>query len=91
MTIGWAEMSVLRRSLDGRAVYFGGMCGKTLIVDANIVPLKDWLKQFPTLRAKRVPVLDEPLDGEILPGDPGWTGTVKQNPVKPDWRKGRRQ
>ena len=49
--------------------------GLTLSIDGDLI-LKLRLKErFPELRFRRIPVIANPMDDDILPGDPEWSGT----------------
>ena len=80
--IGWASMAVLSRSLDGRGFYLGGLANTTPIIDDRLIDPRQLCTKFSLLKAKRVRVIHEPLDGETLPGDPGWDGALIRNPSK---------
>lgn len=62
--------AVLTRSLDKRMVYM--TIRESLVVDLQL--MQDLKARFPDIRAIRIRVIDEPQDGDVLPGDPGWTG-----------------
>lgn len=69
------KQTVLTTSLDERQVYFSNR--DCLLLDGDFVDQHDLRKRFPDLRFRRIRIVDEPLDGDILPGDPGWTGKFK--------------
>lgn len=59
-------------TLDDRLVYFSTR--DYLLLDGELVDQLDLRRRFPDLRFRRIRIVDEPLDGDVLPGDPGWTG-----------------
>ena len=77
--VGWAHPVVVARSLSDRDYHI------TALLDIFLVPgsqtHKRVIEHFPKLRLFRVPVVDEPLDGILLPGDPGWNGQVVRLPL----------
>lgn len=79
---GWSHPVIVERTLDDRLLYLGR--SDQIIVDQRLLDATKILERFPTLRAYPIPVVPEPLDGEVLPGDAGWTGTlVRQRMPKP--------
>lgn len=64
--------AVLFRSLDDRLVYMSNR--NYLLLDGDLIDKLELRKKFPDLRFRRIRIVDEPLDGDVLPGDPGWTG-----------------
>lgn len=77
--IGWASGAVVRRDIDDRLAFFGDGYGQVFVTDALIDQL-DLRKRFPDLRFYEYEVVDEPLDGEALPGDPDWDGIFRPGP-----------
>jgi hypothetical protein len=77
-TIGWASGAIVQRTLDDRLVYVD-QDGMVLVADLLVREL-ELRKRFPRLWLYRVDVVPEPLDGEVLPGDPGWDGTFRPAP-----------
>lgn len=80
----WASGAVVRRDLDERGVYqdvFGNVYVRSLL--AETLKLE---RKFPDLKLYRVSIFDEPHDGDVLPGDPGWTGVLKERrfPAPPE-------
>jgi hypothetical protein len=71
---------VLTRSLDDRVVYLS--MRESLLLDLRLMQDLDLKRRFPDLRAIRIQVLDEPRDGDVLPGDPGWTGEFVPQDLK---------
>ncbi|MCX5688352.1 MAG: hypothetical protein NTV94_00925 [Planctomycetota bacterium] len=51
--------------------------GGLLYIDDSLVQEIGLAKQFPDLCFLKVKVIPKPLDGDILPGDPGWDGTFR--------------
>lgn len=76
---GWAHPVIVERYLDDRWLYLDS--SDELFVDLRLVEKEHLRKRFPKLRFYPVPVVPEPLDGEVLPGDPGWTGTLVKQPL----------
>jgi hypothetical protein len=74
--IGWAKGAIVERTLDDRLVYLN-QDGNILVADelAERLELKG---RFPKLGLQRVDVVSEPLDGETIPGDPGWDGVLRR-------------
>ncbi|MBY0111966.1 MAG: hypothetical protein K2Y21_04030 [Phycisphaerales bacterium] len=72
--------AVLTRSLDDRMVYLS--MRESLLMDLRLMENLDLKVRFPDLRALRIQVLDEPRDGDVLPGDPGWTGEFVPQDLK---------
>lgn len=58
---------LLRHELSSAHVYQGAH-GK-LFIDEYAKGLVDW-SRFPDLQLKQIDVLERPLDGLVLPGDP---------------------
>lgn len=63
------EPYVLSKDLDDRHVYHDVIC--SVYVDEYLASAIDWRK-FKDLKLVPFPVLDRPLDGLRLPGDPDW-------------------
>lgn len=74
---GWAHPVILERYLDNRWAYLYD----DPYVDERLIETESLRERFPTLRFYPVPVVPEPLDGQTLPGDPGWTGAFKKLPI----------
>jgi hypothetical protein len=84
---GWSHPSVLRREMDDRQLY---------LTDNADIYIREELYDavWALVKGARhtvlapVPILDEPQDGQVLPGDPGWTGTLvkKRLPEPPKHR-----
>lgn len=74
-----AKPALLRRYLDDRLLYSGTM--HELIIDEVLVRQLDLRARFPDLTFDRLPIIEKPLDGQILPGDPGWNGTLVPKPI----------
>jgi hypothetical protein len=89
--IGWASGAIVERTLDDRLVYVD-QDGGVLIAD-ELVERLEFKRKFPNLWLYRIDVVPEPLDGEVLPGDPGWDGVFRPGPppIMPEGRpaKGR--
>lgn len=79
LACGWAHPVIVERYLDTHLAYLN-MAGAPY-VDERLIDLESLRERFPTLRFYPVPVVPEPLDGEVLPGDPGWTGTLVKVPL----------
>jgi hypothetical protein len=60
---------LLRRQLSDALVY-QGRSGAFFLAEAVVSEI-DWT-HFPDMRVQRIDVLDRPLDGRRLPGDPDW-------------------
>lgn len=52
-----------------------------MYVEEGLVAKLKLPERFKDLKLKRVRVVPEPLDGDVLPGDPGWTGRFKEQPL----------
>lgn len=70
--IGWASGGIVERYLDDRLVYHN--TDGDLFVDELVIEKLDLRRRIPDIKLYRYDVIPEPLDGDILPGDPGWTG-----------------
>lgn len=77
-TIGWASGAIVERTLDDRGVYID-QSGHVL-VDRELAEQLKLRARFSGLWLYRVDVVPEPLDGEVLPGDPGWDGVFRPGP-----------
>jgi hypothetical protein len=75
----WAHPVVVERYLDDRWLYLDGT--DSPFVDERLVDREALRERFAALRFYPVPIVPEPLDGEVLPGDPGWTGTLRKLPI----------
>jgi hypothetical protein len=76
--IGWASGAIVERSLDDRLIYvdqFG-----SVLISHELAERLELKNRFPKLWLYRVDVVPEPLDGEVLPGDPGWDGVFRPAP-----------
>lgn len=76
---GWSHPVIVERYLDTHLAYLNKSGAP--YVDQRLIDLESLCERFPTLRFYPVPVVPEPLDGEVLPGDPGWTGTLIKIPL----------
>lgn len=76
--IGWASGAVVRRTIGDRLAFFSNRLD-IFVTDALVEKL-DLKKKFPDLRYYEYDVVEEPLDGEVLPGDPGWDGVFRPKP-----------
>ena len=76
---GWSHPVIVERTLDERWLYLGR--SDQIVVDGRLLETEGLLERFKPLRAYTVPVVPEPLDGEVLPGDAGWTGTLARVPT----------
>ncbi len=75
----WTD-SVAATSLAGRRLW--PLEGGGLYIDSGLVEELDLARRFRDLLFLRVKVIPEPLDGDILPGDPGWDGTFRPQKAK---------
>lgn len=75
----WAHPVIVERDLDDRWFYLSRY--DDFIVDERLIVQERLKERFPTLRCYPIPIVPEPLDGEVLPGDPGWTGTFIKTPL----------
>jgi len=90
-----ADWAIVATSLDSRLVYQSdeGTC----FVDDELVHKLSLRTTFPDLKFVRIPIIPEPLDGDVLPGDRGWTGvfhpqwTKLANYFPPDWLESAQQ
>jgi hypothetical protein len=72
----WAKGGILARNLDDRVVYQDVL--GWIYVDAELAGDLRLREVFPDLRYyKKYPVIAEPLDGQVLPGDSGWNGVLR--------------
>lgn len=76
---GWAHYVIVNKYLDERWLYLNRY--DELFVDGRLIERENLRERFPKLRCYPIPIVPEPLDGEILPGDPGWTGTLVKTPL----------
>jgi hypothetical protein len=74
------KQAVAAWALDERMVYLSTR--EYLIIDLRLMEKLDLKARFPDLRTIRVRVIEKPLDGDILPGDPGWTGKFEPQDLK---------
>ncbi|MBX3110324.1 MAG: hypothetical protein KF743_14175 [Fimbriimonadaceae bacterium] len=72
----WAHPAILGRDLDMRWLYLNE--DGDMFADVNLIENECMTEWLPQLRFYPVPVLDQPLSGEVLPSDPGWTGEFKE-------------
>lgn len=79
--VGWADGGIVRSELDDRRVYQSHE-GRVFVDDALVEELS-LREKFPDLRLYRYDILDKPLDGDTLRGDPGWTGVFVERPSPP--------
>jgi hypothetical protein len=66
--IGWASGAIVERTLNSRQVYVDQQ--GWLLVSDELATQLELRSRFPKLWLYRIEVVPEPLDGEILPGDP---------------------
>ena len=76
--IGWASGAIVEHTLDDRLVYINE--GGWVLVADELVERLELKRRFPKLWLYRIDVIPEPLDGEVLPGDPSWDGVFRQAP-----------
>jgi hypothetical protein len=79
--ISWASGAIVKRDLGSRLACMDD--DFSIYLHPDIVKSLDLRRSFPDLMLYRVDVVEEPLDGDILPGDPGWTGTFKERRSPP--------
>ncbi len=84
--VGWAEGAILRRYLSDALVYQSTSGG--LYIESKLATQLKLRKKYPDLLLYPMKMLDDPLDGDTLPGDPGWDGTFRERPT-PRAPKGR--
>lgn len=77
--VGWARGAILHRDIIGRSAFFSNGLRDILVTDALINEL-DLKRRFPDLRFREFPVVEGPLDGQVLPGDPEWDGIFRPRP-----------
>jgi len=82
--MAWARGAVVERYIDQRRVY-EDLSGRAYI-DPALAEELDLKGRFPDLKLIPYEVIPEPLDQDILPGDPGWDGTFRPNPPRPQAR-----
>lgn len=70
--VGWAKSAAIRREMDERRVYQARFTA--IFIDEALRTEHNLRERFPTVVYEKVPILDEPEDGDTIPGDPGWTG-----------------
>jgi hypothetical protein len=90
--VGWAAGAIVERYLDHRLAYLDG--NTSIYIDGRLAQELKLKERFPDIRLYRFDVIPEPLDGDVMPGDPGWDGTFRRQtgrlrpPILPP-RKGR--
>lgn len=72
---GWAHPVVLRRTLGDGDIFHGDAIH--IYVTNQFVTMSQLRIHFPKLKLCPVPVVDEPADGQVFPGESGWTGSFK--------------
>lgn len=77
--IGWARGAIVRKDIGKQRAFFGEVARDVYITD-DVLSDTDLLARFPDLRPYEFPVVDKPLDGEVLPGDPEWDGVFRPAP-----------
>lgn len=78
MSANWADQGIVESSLAGRRIW--GDESQLLFIDESLVRELGLRKNFPDLVFLPHRVIERPEDGDVLPGDSGWTGTF--NPQK---------
>jgi hypothetical protein len=74
-----AKPATLERYLDDRMVYLNAY--GDVFLDQRLID-SIGKEEFPAdIRFKNLPVLLEPADGQIMPGDAGWKGTFVELPI----------
>ena len=70
---------ILRRDIAHHPAFFGDDRFYQIIVTDELIERLDLKSRIPDLRwqFRRYDVIDEPLDGDVLPGDPGWDGVFE--------------
>jgi hypothetical protein len=76
--IGWASGAIVRRDIGGRLCFFDHDC--SIFIADELIEKLQLRRRFPDLLFYEYDVVEEPLDGEILPGDPGWDGVFRPRP-----------
>lgn len=76
---------IAQHALDDRRVY--GDDNAMMYLDGDLVEELELKSRFPDLRFMRRKVIPAPLDGDILPGDPGWDGVFRPQAAKLKARK----
>jgi hypothetical protein len=71
----FGKNAIVARDLRDRRIVLSDF-GSLYIEKALATELK-LRERFEDLRLYKVPVVPEPLDGWVLPGDPGWNGTLR--------------
>jgi len=85
--VGWAQGLVLSRCLDERLVYHD--VSDAICMDSGLVEYLRLAERFPDLHFNPVRVAAEPLDGDVLPGDPTWDGVFRPQPRRPEVKEAR--
>lgn len=75
-----AKEVVVESSLDERLIYQSTM--GALLIDGALATKLDLEARFPLLTLWPIKIIDKPLDGDVLPGDPGWNGTLIERPIE---------
>lgn len=76
--IGWASGAIVERELGGRGVCIGH--NGNVLIESSLAKQLELSKLFPRLWLYRIDVVEKPLDGEVLPGDPEWDGVFRPAP-----------
>ncbi len=76
--IGWASGAIVERELGGRLVCIAH--NGNVLVESSLAKRLELSKRFPRLWLYRIDVVEKPLDGEVLPGDPEWDGVFRPAP-----------
>jgi hypothetical protein len=75
-----AKEALLASYLDERLIY--QTTTGSLLIDDELVRKLDLLTRFPMLTLWPYRIIDEPMDGDVLPGDPGWNGVLVERPIE---------
>lgn len=83
--VGWARGAIVRRDIGDQLAFFGRVA-EAIYVRDTVIEEARLRERFPDLSPYEFPVVDEPLDGEVLPGDPDWDGVFRptEMPALPD-------
>lgn len=66
-------------SLDERLVYTED--GITYVFDERLITERKLRERFPDLQFRHIPIIPRPLDNDVLPGDPDWSGAFRSQDI----------
>lgn len=75
-SLNWAQVGIVERTLEGKMLW-GSESDGAFHIDEELAKKLDLRKRFPDLMLVHERVIPEALDGDILPGDPGWDGVFR--------------